>query len=368
MGQHHALGPAAGARGVDEAGEIVAAQVASAWSIAGAAAPRASALGPGQRSAPARRCAASASMNRIETARVGRLRHRRQQPLGQRLARSRSPPRPRHGRAGRRDRRWCWWCRPGTVTPPAIRIARSATHHSGRFSARISTRSPGAMPRAARQRARSRASSPGPPPAPGPIDAVALGPQERAARRAWRPSARTWPRDWCRDRAWASFVQGSPELAQCARASGAAPPGRRAMLEARRQRPISRGLQRQRERDGDARAGAAADEGERGVAASLAPAEQGPVWNLGRPLSRRSTIRVSRPISRRSTADAAALEAEFKGRLAEFDGDGLAGMIERYEAIEDRIGRVFSFAQLLFAAQSRRSRRSASSTRACRSA
>ena len=50
-------------------------------------------------------------------------------------------------------------------------------------------------------------------------------------------------------------------------------------------------------------------------------------------------------------SDAAALESEFKSRLAELDGDRLADMIERYEEFEDRLGRAMSYAQLLFAAQ-----------------
>jgi len=48
--------------------------------------------------------------------------------------------------------------------------------------------------------------------------------------------------------------------------------------------------------------------------------------------------------------DASAFEAEAKGRLGELDGDALAAAIERFEAIEERMGRLMSYAQLLHAA------------------
>ena len=60
-------------------------------------------------------------------------------------------------------------------------------------------------------------------------------------------------------------------------------------------------------------------------------------------------IRGSRRISRQRPCRRRA-RGRVQGRLAEVGGDALAAMIERYEAIEDRIGRVTSFAQLLFAA------------------
>ena len=87
-----------------------------------------------------------------------------------------------------------------------------------------------------------------------------------------------------------------------------------------------------------------------GVAgASLSPAEQGPAWNLGDLYRSVDDPRVDSDLNA-IEADAASLESAFKGRLPELDGDDLAGMIERYETLEDRIGRVTSFAQLLFAA------------------
>jgi oligoendopeptidase F len=85
------------------------------------------------------------------------------------------------------------------------------------------------------------------------------------------------------------------------------------------------------------------------AAASLSPAEQGPAWDLGDLYRAADDPRIPADLAA-IESDAAALEDEFKGRLPECDGDRLAGLLERYEAIEDRIGRVFSFAQLLFAA------------------
>jgi len=49
---------------------------------------------------------------------------------------------------------------------------------------------------------------------------------------------------------------------------------------------------------------------------------------------------------------ARAFEAEFAGQVAGLTGEGLAGAIARFEAIEENLGRAASFAQLLFAADS----------------
>ena len=85
------------------------------------------------------------------------------------------------------------------------------------------------------------------------------------------------------------------------------------------------------------------------AAASLSPAEQGPAWDLGDLYRAADDPRIAGDLAA-IESDATALEDEFKGRLPECDGDRLAVLLDRYEAIEDRIGRVFSFAQLLFAA------------------
>ena len=92
----------------------------------------------------------------------------------------------------------------------------------------------------------------------------------------------------------------------------------------------------------------------------------GPVWNLGDLYVGAEDPRIETDLGASDRA-AGELEAEYKGRLAEVGGDGLAAMIERYEAIEDGIGRVSSFAQLLFAANRDDPDRSAGSSRASRS-
>ena len=48
----------------------------------------------------------------------------------------------------------------------------------------------------------------------------------------------------------------------------------------------------------------------------------------------------------RAERDAAGLEASFKGKVATLDGDGLVGLIERLEIVEETLGRAYAFAQL----------------------
>jgi oligoendopeptidase F len=81
----------------------------------------------------------------------------------------------------------------------------------------------------------------------------------------------------------------------------------------------------------------------------LTPAQQGPAWSLGDVYAGPDDPRVEADLAA-ADREAGALQAAYQGKLPEQDGDGLAAMLERYEALEDRIGRVFSFAQLLFAA------------------
>lgn len=85
-------------------------------------------------------------------------------------------------------------------------------------------------------------------------------------------------------------------------------------------------------------------------AVALAPAQEGPVWSLDDLYSGPDDPRIEADLTS-VEGDAAALESEFKARLPELDGDRLADMIERYEDLEDRLGRPISYAQLLFAAQ-----------------
>ena len=87
-----------------------------------------------------------------------------------------------------------------------------------------------------------------------------------------------------------------------------------------------------------------------GASETSTPAQPAPVWNLDDLYRGPDDARVQADLTT-AAADAIALEAEYKGRLAEIDGAGLASLIERYEALEDRTGRAFSYAQLLFAAR-----------------
>jgi oligoendopeptidase F len=82
---------------------------------------------------------------------------------------------------------------------------------------------------------------------------------------------------------------------------------------------------------------------------TLEPKDQGPAWNLGDLYASPEDPRLEGDLAGAASA-AEGLEAEFKGRLPELDGDGLAGMLERYEALDEDIGRAYSYAQLLFAA------------------
>jgi len=50
-----------------------------------------------------------------------------------------------------------------------------------------------------------------------------------------------------------------------------------------------------------------------------------------------------------AAAEAAAIEAGLKGRVGELDGPELAAAIRRYEALQERLGRIGSYAQLVFA-------------------
>jgi len=50
-----------------------------------------------------------------------------------------------------------------------------------------------------------------------------------------------------------------------------------------------------------------------------------------------------------ATADSTAFSADFKGKVADLGGDDLSAAIARYEQIEDRLGRIMSYASLLHA-------------------
>src|SRR3954468_13060777 len=82
---------------------------------------------------------------------------------------------------------------------------------------------------------------------------------------------------------------------------------------------------------------------------ALDPAEQGPAWNLGDLYGSPDDSRITSDLDGAAEA-ATALAAEHKGRLPDLDGDGLADLLDRYETLEETLGRVYSYAQLLFAA------------------
>jgi oligoendopeptidase F len=83
-----------------------------------------------------------------------------------------------------------------------------------------------------------------------------------------------------------------------------------------------------------------------------APAREGiealPEWNLGDLYASPEAPEVEADLEW-ARAGAQQLEAEAKGKLADMDGDALADLIVRYEAIEERLGRIMSYAQLLHA-------------------
>ena len=88
--------------------------------------------------------------------------------------------------------------------------------------------------------------------------------------------------------------------------------------------------------------------------AETAPAEAAatglPEWDLGDLYGSPEAPEVEADL-RRALSAAEALEGEFKGRLAELDGPALAALIARFEQLEEQLGRVMSYAQLLHAAK-----------------
>jgi oligoendopeptidase F len=83
-----------------------------------------------------------------------------------------------------------------------------------------------------------------------------------------------------------------------------------------------------------------------GAAASAAPL---PEWDLSDLYASPDAPEVDGDL-RAALEAASALEAESKGRLSELDGAALAALIARYERLEEQLGRVASYAQLLHAA------------------
>ncbi len=80
-------------------------------------------------------------------------------------------------------------------------------------------------------------------------------------------------------------------------------------------------------------------------------AESLPAWRLEDLYARMDDARIEQDLAE-AAADATAFEAAHRMKLAALDGAGLAAAIAAYERIEEVLGRVMSYAQLLFAADS----------------
>ena len=254
----------------------------AARSIAGATAPRAERLGPGQRRH--RRIARGIGVHEQDQPHGGRLRHSRQQPLGERGA----------GADHRCDIGMAQQV--GEVVAGAGGVGRDgdAAGHQDREVGHAPFRAVLRQDQhtLARRYAQGREAAcqelrlvPGAPPAPGPIDAVALGPQERSL-----VALRGRPLEHGHE-IGAEIGRGHRSFRLPRIGAGLGPPrgaagAVRAMLEARPQWPISRGLRKQRKRDGDARAGAATDEVERGICRQPRAGRAGSGLEPWRPLSR----------------------------------------------------------------------------------
>jgi oligoendopeptidase F len=87
-----------------------------------------------------------------------------------------------------------------------------------------------------------------------------------------------------------------------------------------------------------------------GLATADATAEALPEWDLTDLYGSPEAPEIEADLARASS-EAAALEAEFKGRLADLDGAALGAVIERYERIEEQLGWLMSYAQLLHSAK-----------------
>jgi oligoendopeptidase F len=84
-------------------------------------------------------------------------------------------------------------------------------------------------------------------------------------------------------------------------------------------------------------------------AEALAPERQGPEWDLGDLYAGPGAPELEADLVW-AEGEAERLERDWRGRIAELGGDALAELLEAYEALEDRLGRLYSYAQLLHAA------------------
>lgn len=80
--------------------------------------------------------------------------------------------------------------------------------------------------------------------------------------------------------------------------------------------------------------------------ADTTPGANLPVWDLSDLYPAPDAPEVNAHLEA-ALKDAAAFEDQYKGRLANLDGDGLADAVAAYEALQERIGRLISYAKLL---------------------
>ncbi len=76
-----------------------------------------------------------------------------------------------------------------------------------------------------------------------------------------------------------------------------------------------------------------------------------PTWNLADLYPSMDSAAIDQDFEK-AEAEAETLEAQGKGKLAILDGPTLAAFIQRYERVEDLLGRIYSYASLLNAAKS----------------
>ncbi|HEX2528328.1 MAG TPA: M3 family oligoendopeptidase [Geminicoccus sp.] len=88
---------------------------------------------------------------------------------------------------------------------------------------------------------------------------------------------------------------------------------------------------------------------ETSAAAGLPREQQGPAWDLTDLYPSRTDPQIQADLAA-CKAEAERIAKSWQGRVATLSGDELAELIEAYEALDDRLGRLAAFAQLLFAA------------------
>jgi oligoendopeptidase F len=85
------------------------------------------------------------------------------------------------------------------------------------------------------------------------------------------------------------------------------------------------------------------------AAGSLPREQQGPAWDLTDLYADRADARIAADLAA-AKAEAERIAGSWQGKVAGLSGDELADLLEAYEALDDRLGRLASFASLLFAA------------------